>query len=86
MSRHQPSVDHIDQTYNAQIGETPFHFSARNLNESQFELEEVNNNHQREMQDILSDAANKIKRFKEQLATKQGQVNAEAQVQRHTTY
>lgn len=33
------------------------------------------------MQDILSDAANKIKRFKEQLTSKQGQLNAEAQVQ-----
>lgn len=46
----------------------------------QFELEEVNTNHQKEMQDILSDAANKIKRFKEQLASKQGQLNTEAQV------
>lgn len=32
------------------------------------------------MQDILSDAATKITRFKEQLASKQGQLNAEAQV------
>lgn len=48
----------------------------------QFELEEVNTNHQREMQDILSDAANKIKLFKEQLASKQGQLNAEAQVRK----
>lgn len=46
----------------------------------QFELDEVNTNHQREMQDILSDAASKIKRFKEQLASKQGQLNTEAQV------
>ena len=33
------------------------------------------------MQDILSDAANKIKAFKEQLASKKGQLNANAQVQ-----
>lgn len=46
----------------------------------QFELDEVNTNHQREMQDILSDAASKIKRFKEELASKQGQLNTEAQV------
>lgn len=37
-------------------------------------------NHQKEMQDILSDAASKIKRFKEELVYKQGQLNAEAQV------
>lgn len=48
--------------------------------DSQFELEEVNTNHQKEMQDILSDAANKIKRFQEQLATRKVQANAEAQV------
>lgn len=47
---------------------------------TQFELDEVNTNHKKEMQDILSDAANKIKLFKEQLASKQGQLNAEAQV------
>lgn len=47
---------------------------------SQFELDEVNTNHQKEMQDILSDAANKIKAFKDQLTSKQGQLNAQAQV------
>lgn len=50
------------------------------LPSEQFELDEVNTNHQREMQDILSDAASKIKRFKEQLASKQGQLNTEAHV------
>lgn len=38
------------------------------------------------MQDILSDAANKIKHFQEELVTKQGQVNAEAQVQQATIW
>lgn len=37
------------------------------------------------MQDILSDAANKIKLFKEQLASKQGQLNVEAQVPKRNT-
>lgn len=52
------------------------------LRRYQFELEEVNTNHQQEMQDILLDAANKIKRFKEQLASKQGQLDMESQVRR----
>lgn len=38
------------------------------------------------MQDILSDAATKIKRFKEQLASKQGQLNTEAQVREYTRH
>lgn len=46
----------------------------------QFELDEVNANHQREMQDILTDAASKIKRFKEELSSKQGQLDLEARV------
>lgn len=33
------------------------------------------------MRDILADAANKIKRFEEELASKKAQVDAEAQVE-----
>ena len=39
-------------------------------------------NHQKEMQDILADAASKIKRFKEQLESKRADLNAHAQVQK----
>ncbi|CAN0136347.1 unnamed protein product, partial [Scytosiphon promiscuus] len=74
-----PDLHHKMSKKIAQLTKVIYHLNTKN-EDRQYELEEVNTNHQKEMQDILSDAANKIKRFKEQLASKQGQLNTEAQV------
>ncbi|CAM9691109.1 unnamed protein product [Ectocarpus sp. 12 AP-2014] len=74
-----PDLHHKMSKKIAQLTKVIYHLNTKN-EDRQFELEEVNTNHQQEMQDILSDAANKIKRFKEQLASKQGQLDMEAQV------
>ncbi|CAM9566020.1 unnamed protein product [Pylaiella littoralis] len=76
-----PDLHHKMSKKIAQLTKVIYHLNTKN-EDRQFELEEVNTNHKREMQDILSDAANKIKLFKDQLASKQGQLNAEAQVEK----
>jgi hypothetical protein len=57
-----------------------YHLNSRN-EDRQYELEEVHSSHQRELQDILQDAATKISRFKEQLDTKRGEAATAREVE-----
>lgn len=78
-----PDLHHKMSKKIAQLTKVIYHLNTKN-EDRQFELEEVKANHQREMQEILTDASNKIQRFKESLEARRAEANAAAQAAKIT--
>ena len=68
-----PDLHHKMSKKIAQLTKVIYHLNTKNEDHA-LEIEQINSNHQMEVQQILRDAANRIGKFKEALESKQAAV------------
>lgn len=68
-----PDLHHKMSKKIAQLTKVIYHLNTKNEDHA-MEVEQLNANHQVEIQQILRDAANRINKFKEAIETRQQQV------------
>lgn len=74
-----PDLHHKMSKKIAQLTKVIYHLNTKNEDHA-LEIEQINANHQMEVQQILRDAANRISKFKEALEAKQAAVWAHSHV------
>ncbi|CAN0408523.1 unnamed protein product [Discosporangium mesarthrocarpum] len=77
-----PDLHHKMSKKIAQLTKVIYHLNTKNEDHQARAIDASPSNHKKEMQDILKDAATKIQSFKDQLASKKGHLNAQAQMEK----